>query len=1260
MNTKWVFSKWIVFFLSLVVLLTINTWAFGTRSLFNECYYSKPTSATNYHPPCPIKVSPETGKPNSTACTCTFSQGAFSTPLPFFSDNQSALDFYAYSNPLGSCANSGFELSDQLLILLYEDLSSGEVSFIFIADLPNDGSGGNMVVEITCLPPSASVALADDAGELAGAPPTMNGNFVWDQCCTDGGVISGLGCGYSFVFDIISMNGISTVTLLSGSPANPIYTNVPVSQCPMIFNCGGDACCESVMTLDAMIQNTSCELDSDGSIDLEVTGECLSQITYEWSNGETTQDLSDLPAGTYTVTVTESTGCTVEESFDVGVEFANPQPVIQAPALLCEGDLIDLSVLGNYDYFEWSTGEFNPSIQITQAGTYWVTVTTQAGCIGSDSLNIELQPVPTPLISGPTFLCEGEVIILEEFSGFPIYEWSTGGNNSSISVSSPGIYSLIVTNEFGCTGESFVEVVGLPTPMPVITGPATICSGGSAILKVDSIFQSFMWNTGDTSSTISINNPGIYSVTVTGAEVCPGVAMIEVMAADTIPLMILGDTIRCAGDSTLLSGSGAWSAFLWSTGDTTNQIMAVVPGTYTLEAVNETGCRDTALINTSAFPNTPVEIEGNTNLCANNATSLTVSGSFLSILWSTGELTPTISTSNPGIYTVATIDTNGCPGTDTVVINALTIDSTLLFVSSCNPLDTGIYEANYTNQYGCDSLVLITVAFELADTNLVFNTTCNPADSGIVVQNLSNQFGCDSVVITTITLLPSDTLIVKSSTCDPLLGDTSVQVLPNQYGCDSLVYTYIEVLPSSMDTLKLQSCSPADTGIVIQYFVNQYGCDSIWVQQTDLVPEDSCTLNVEVLIDEIPCPGDLGQITLKASFGFFPVIVNWWVQGNPMINMSVWSSPLTPLEMPGLMPGLYFLELNDANGNILLDTIELIEPAPLSAEIEHPFGNLGYDLICADHDDGVLAINYLSGGIPPIQYFWSNGEMTAQLQGLSAGKYLVTVSDANDCQLVLEDSIVAPPTLLVAWNISQNPCDGLPAAVSSVDPIGGLSPYTYKVDGLDVFPPNWPNVTAGNHLFRVMDALGCSKDTVINIQPESMIFVDLGPDLVVKPGTFVAIEAGLTPMGVTPSKIVWEPNYCVSCLKHGFVAKENTAISVTVYSAEGCVSTDNILVEVEENKVYIPNSFSPDSDGINDIFAPLGDPLIVVEDFSIFDRWGELVYRNGGFNLGSPEIGWDGVFKDKAAAVEVYVYVITLRWPDGTHQLVKGDVLLLR
>ena len=117
---------------------------------------------------------------------------------------------------------------------------------------------------------------------------------------------------------------------------------------------------------------------------------------------------------------------------------------------------------------------------------------------------------------------------------------------------------------------------------------------------------------------------------------------------------------------------------------------------------------------------------------------------------------------------------------------------------------------------------------------------------------------------------------------------------------------------------------------------------------------------------------------------------------------------------------------------------------------------------------------------------------------------------------------------------------------------------------------------------------------------------------------------------------------------------------MTVYKAEGCESTDNILVEVEENKVYIPNSFSPDSDGINDIFAPLGDPLIMVEDFSIFDRWGELVYRNGGFNLGKPGIGWDGVHKAKAAAVEVYVYVVSLRWPDGTKQLLKGDVMLVR
>lgn len=110
-------------------------------------------------------------------CPCTVSHDGLNMTLPFFSNNASATAFYSYSNPLGSCANSGFEQSEHLILMLYEDTNTGDVSFIFIADEPNDGSGGTMDVTFSCMPNSAYIALQDDAGELTGSPPTFTGDF---------------------------------------------------------------------------------------------------------------------------------------------------------------------------------------------------------------------------------------------------------------------------------------------------------------------------------------------------------------------------------------------------------------------------------------------------------------------------------------------------------------------------------------------------------------------------------------------------------------------------------------------------------------------------------------------------------------------------------------------------------------------------------------------------------------------------------------------------------------------------------------------------------------------------------------------------------------------------------------------------------------------------------------------------------------------------------------------------------------------------
>lgn len=1234
-------------------------------------------------------------------CPCTITQGAYSTPLPFFSDNQSALAFYSYNIPLGACANSGFEQSEHLILMLHEDANTGEVSFVFIADIANDPTGGTMDVTVSCLPNTATVVLEDDAGEFSGSPPTFIGNFIWSSCCTDGGIVGGVGCGSSFTFDMDNLTGIDIVTILYGDPANPTYINLPSSECPFIINCGGQICCDNALTLNAVIQDANCSITADGTIDLEVTAECISAPDYQWSNGETSEDITDLAPGDYTVTVTDPNGCSEVETFTVGVEYMDPTPMINGPSWYCEGDIVTLSVNGNNSTFEWSTGETTSDIFISDPGTYWVTVTNEGGCIGSDSIVIEEYPAPIVFISGPMDICPGTTIQLEATPGFTLYEWSNGGYTETITISDPGFYSVVVSDNYGCTGEASWDVTELTAPDPIIFGPTTICAGQTIILEVDPIYQSYLWSTGATIPQIEVTQPGIYSITVTNSESCPGIAEWEVKESFAVPLVITGDSLACPGDLTTLQAPPIYLEYLWSTMEITPSIEVVAPGTFQLIVTDDFGCRDTANITLGLYPPVSLQIMGNTLICAKDSTILTPGNGYASYLWSTGSPSSSITVSNAGTYSVEVSDANGCLGADTVQVIVQTVDTTLLFASSCNPLDTGITKTLLINTNGCDSLVIRSVSYNLADSTVVSATTCDPADQGIDIQVLTSQFGCDSVVVTNTALLPSDTslvqayscnpadagqkivhldnqwgcdsmvviqttfipadtLVLKSTTCDPSIADTSSIILNNQFGCDSVIIQQIRLLPSSTKTLVLFSCNPLDTGSITQTFINQFGCDSIITWKTKLVPLDSCILRVKSTAIPGPCAGDPGQILLDADLGSFPVDITWIMQGSGTPQSGVWANFFSPYLISNLPEGVYYLDLIDKDGHPWKDTVTITNPQPLVADLTSSATINGYDLACFGDQSATLTANYVSGGTLPIVANWSTGATGTNQIGLAAGVYSATVTDAHGCTVVLGQTLTEPPPLQVKWTIFQDPCDGLPAEVINTTVSGGILPLVWSVNGVNQPGQTWPPLNSGSVKLSATDANECVSDTLVEIQSESIFSVELGPNQLHEENKLIFLLAEIFPDSAAIQSIEWSPELCKNCLNPAFRVKETTTITVTVTSLGGCVSTDAVLIELDRRDIYIPNSFSPNNDGLNDLFAPQGDPEVEVIDFGVYDRWGDEVFRHGGFHLGDQDVGWNGETRSQAASIDVYVYVMILRWPDGQERLYKGDLQLMR
>jgi hypothetical protein len=246
--------------------------------------------------------------------------------------------------------------------------------------------------------------------------------------------------------------------------------------------------------------------------------------------------------------------------------------------------------------------------------------------------------------------------------------WSTGDTTSSITVTTSGSYSVTYFN--GCdpaTSES-VEITVFPLPVVNISG-GPICPGSTTVLDAGAGYQSYLWSTGQTTQTISVNTAGLYSVTVIDNNGCTGSGNIQAFFAPDPTPSISGNPFFCPGDSTLLDAGAGYASYLWSTGATTRYIYAKTVGLFTVTVVNVYGCQGESGINTGEYVPPQPTISGTLSLCAGASTVLDVGTGYASYLWSTGATTRAIVVSEEGTYTVTVTDGNGCKGSASVDVN---------------------------------------------------------------------------------------------------------------------------------------------------------------------------------------------------------------------------------------------------------------------------------------------------------------------------------------------------------------------------------------------------------------------------------------------------------------------------------------------------------------------------------------------------------------------------------------------------------------
>ncbi len=367
-----------------------------------------------------------------------------------------------------------------------------------------------------------------------------------------------------------------------------------------------------------------------------------------------------------------------------------------------------------------------------------------------------------------------------------------------------------------------------------------------------------------------------------------------------------------------------------------------------------------------------------------------------------------------------------------------------------------------------------------------------------------------------------------------------------------------------------------------------------------------------------------------------------------------------PTTINNLPAGMYSITVTDLNTQLSATaTVNLAAPPVLQVSATASLAYNGYAVRCANSSDGSFNAT-ATGGTPPYQYAWSTGASGGTLNGLGAGSYALTVMDANGCTQQTTALLIAPPPLAFALSLAPADC-GDTLIDATVTASGGVAPYTIALDG-NILAGTMPAIGSGTHLIGVSDANGCSADSSIAVLLPPVPSISLPPDTSVVWGNPVHIEAS-TNLSSWAS-LVWQPlpdTACGDCLVQEWIPLRSEQISVTIADSFGCTAQAFIRITVEKViELYVPNVFSPNQDGQNDIWQVSAGPSVTeIQEVQVFDRWGNLQYSWNNPIAPNSWPGWDGTTRGDKAEVGVYVYYIKVKLTDGSTEVIKGDVTLV-
>lgn len=995
------------------------------------------------------------------------------------------------------------------------------------------------------------------------------------------------------------------------------------------------------------------------STTLQATG----AASYTWSpaTGLSSTSIANpvaSPTTTTTYTVIGTNGSSCKDTATVTVTV-NPLPNVNAGTdeTICIGFNVQLQATGATSY-TWSptTGLNNPNISNpiaspTATTTYIVTGTDANTCSNTDTVIVNVNGQPIVTGGSNKIICINDSAQLQA-SGATSYVWSPATGLSGTSIANPKAspavtttYTVIGTNTNGCKDTATVTVTVNPLPIVNAGTDKTICIGFSTQLQAIGA-TSYTWSPATGLSNSTIANP-VASPTTTTKYIVTGTNGNNCTSKDSLivtvnpqPTISAGTDITiCAKDSAQLQATTGLTSYVWSpaTGLSSTSIAnpkasPVATTTYTVVGTNSNGCKDTATVkvNVNALP--IVNAGTDKTICLNDTAQLQASGAGTYTWTPTATLTctncadpkafPSVTTQ----YVVTgTATSTTCKSTDTVIVNV----NTLPIVLAGNDTTICLRDSVLLSPTGASTYTWSPSTY----LNLPYS---KPADTITYVVTGTDANGCKNTDTITINVkkLPVITATAgRTLICD---GDTTQLTATGALNG----YTWLQTGALSCTNCPNPIATPAfNTTYLVTGTTD--GCSDTASVFVELRPKPQVTAGAPVAF----CKG--GSDTLNAGGA---VSYIW----SPSLGLSC-DTCISPIASPDITTD-YTVTGIDTNGCKNTDVVTV-------TVYQLPNVDAGEDVSLCEGDSVQLTATGATS------YIWSPAA------GLSCtnctnpyattsevSKFIVTGTSANGC--TNQDSVTVTAILKQSITVSASDtiCLGDEAPLFA----SGGSNFSWSPADLITTNPEIsqvsvkPTVTTKFQVIIQQDK--CFTDTgyvIVAIAPTPSI--NAGADKEILGGDEVELITNAS--GIETFE--WSPAdnlSCSDCANPIAAPRVTTTFKVKGISRYGCTAEDDVTVVVTcgTNQIFIPNTFTPNNDGVNDRFFPQGKGISEVKRFSVYNRWGQLVFDAENVPLNDPNYGWDGTFKVEPLKPDVFVYIVRAVCENGQPIELKGDISLIR